>query len=58
MDEYKIEELCDILEVVYAIAKTKGYSDSDLNIVRENKKLKNGGFDKKLFLEKVVNEND
>ena len=47
-----VSELCDILEVVYAIAETKG--SLDLELGRREKSVANGGFEKKLFLEKVV----
>lgn len=49
-----IDELCDILEVVFAIAKTNGWSDIDILTCREHKNAKNGAFEKKLFLEKVI----
>jgi len=54
LDNNSIEELADILEVVSAIAKANGYSDEDLEKCRENKRLQNGGFEKRLFLEKVM----
>jgi len=53
MADNKLEELCDILEVVYAIAKAKGYSADDINTARDDKNTKNGKFEKRLFLEKV-----
>ena len=52
----EIEELADILEVVYAIAQAKGYSIERLQSLREEKKTARGAFDKKLFL-KWVKEN-
>lgn len=52
----EIEELADILEVVYAIAQAKGYSIERLQSLREEKKTARGVFDKKLFL-KWVKEN-
>jgi len=55
---HNIEELCDILEVVYAIAVAKGHSVSEINALRTNKNTKNGAFKKKLFLEKVVDKID
>ena len=55
--EYKAdknaEELADILEVVYAIAKNKGITEEDLNEIRAQKQHKRGGFDKKIYLEKT-----
>lgn len=49
-----IDELCDIIEVAFAIAAANGWSYNDISICRGQKKAKNGEFDKKLFLEKVV----
>ena len=55
MTDNTLEELCDILEVVYAIAKFKGYSESDIDTARGDKSARNGRFEKRIFLEKVVN---
>jgi len=44
------EELADILEVIYAIAKIKGIGVQDVEQIREEKHLRLGGFDKKLLL--------
>lgn len=48
-----IEEIADILEVIYAIAKSKGYSVADLEKVRSDKAQKRGGFEKKILLVEV-----
>ena len=48
------DELCDILEVIYAIAMAKGYTVQDLTITRQAKNEKNGAFDNKIFLERVI----
>jgi len=45
-----IEELADILEVVYAIAKHKKTSKKELEKIREEKFQKRGGFDEKIIL--------
>lgn len=44
------DELADILEVVYAIAATKGVSEIELGEIRLKKKQKRGGFEDKVFL--------
>jgi len=54
LDDNCIEELCDILEVVYSIAKTIGHSVDDIEAARQKKNIENGVFSNKLFLEKVV----
>jgi len=49
-----VEELCDILEVIYAIAAAKGYTVQDLTKTRSAKNEKNGAFNRKIFLERVI----
>ena len=51
---HKIEELADMLEVIYAIAKHRGLSKEDMSAVMEKKRLKNGGFDEQWMLLKVT----
>lgn len=48
-----IEELADMLEVIYAIAKARGASVEELERVRKEKAEKNGAFEKRIFLEGV-----
>ena len=60
VEEYQqdktIEELADILEVVYAIAKNKGVSACELENVRLKKLSERGGFDDKTLLQAVISE--
>ena len=51
--EQNIEELADLLEVLYATAKARRYSIEQLEQVRIEKQKARGGFEKKLLL-KVV----
>ncbi len=44
------EELADVLEVIYRIAKLKGISKEDLEKIREKKATERGYFKKNLFL--------
>lgn len=46
----EIEELADMVEVIYAYLKHKGVSIEEFERVRLNKQEKRGGFEKKLFL--------
>ena len=46
----KLEELADILEVIYALAESQGASVQELLNVYEKKHNKRGGFSKKIFL--------
>lgn len=48
-----IEELADMLEVIYAIAVARGSSVEELEQVRRDKADKRGGFAERIYLEKV-----
>ena len=48
-----VEELADILEVVYALAAHKGYTREQLEAIRLEKAQQRGGFDKRLCLTMV-----
>lgn len=52
-EEEDITELADILEVVYAIARCKGITEVELDEIRQQKVLTNGGFHNNLFLIKT-----
>ena len=53
------EELADIAEVVAALQKVFKVFDSKLRSIRQKKKLKNGVFDKRLFIDSIkVSDND
>ena len=51
--EQNIEELADLLEVLYATAKARGYSIEELEQVRNEKKKARGGFEEKILLKSV-----
>ena len=48
--EKNIEELADILEVVYALAEDLGSSKAELHHVYEQKHEAHGGFQRRMFL--------
>ena len=48
-----IEELADMLEVMYAITVARGYSVSELEHIRAEKAEKRGAFEKRIYLKKV-----
>ena len=54
--EQNIEELADLLEVLYATAKARGYSIEELEQVRVEKQKARGGFDKKILLKSVTED--
>ena len=51
-----IEELADMLEVMYAIVEAMGYSVAELERVRLEKAEKRGGFSERIFLEQVEDQ--
>ena len=51
--DQNLEELADLLEVIYAAASARGYSPEQLEKVRTQKAMERGGFEKKLLLEEV-----
>lgn len=51
--DQNIEELADLMEVLLAAAKARGYSREELEAVRLEKADKRGGFEKKILLKEV-----
>ena len=51
--DQNIEELADILELIYAATKARGYTIEQLEQVRAKKAEKRGAFDKKILLVEV-----
>ena len=49
-----LEELADLLEVMGAVVKARGYTWDDLTCVRKEKRAARGAFDKRIFLQEVV----
>ena len=48
-----LEELADVLEVIIAISKLEIKNLDDVIAIANQKRLKRGGFDKRIFLEKT-----
>ena len=55
--DQNIEELADLIEVIYAATKARGYTLEQLETVRAEKSEKRGIFQKKLLLKKVIDPN-
>lgn len=55
--EDRIEELADMLEIMISLAKIEKANLEKIIEIAKKKKAKRGGFDKKLYLEKVVKNN-
>ena len=52
--DQNIEELADLMEVIYAAAIARGYTLEQLEQVRAEKAAKRGGFAKKILLKEVI----
>jgi predicted house-cleaning noncanonical NTP pyrophosphatase (MazG superfamily) len=50
----ELEELADIMEVIYAITVAKGHSIEDLEALRIKKAEQRGAFVKKILLKEVI----
>ena len=48
--DHNVEELADIMEVVYRIAQLKGVSNEELEKIRIKKVHEHGSFEKNLFV--------
>ena len=48
-----LEELADLLEVIQAVVKARGWTVEELEQVRAEKATKRGGFEKKILLKEV-----
>lgn len=49
-----IEEMADVLEVLFAICEARGHSLEELLQVREDKREKRGGFKNKIYLIEAI----
>lgn len=49
-----LEELADLLEVIHAVVKARGWTLKELERVRKDKAAKRGGFEKKILLKEVL----
>lgn len=48
-----LEELADLLEVMYAVVKARGWSVEELEQVRKEKAEQRGGFENRILLKEV-----
>lgn len=51
--DYSVEEMADVMEVIYAILDYRGTSMEDVEKVRINKRDRKGAFKNKIFLKNV-----
>ncbi|MBM7095154.1 nucleoside triphosphate pyrophosphohydrolase [Bacillus sp. H-16] len=53
-DEEAVEELADLLELIYCLAKQHNSTVDQLEVVRREKAEKRGSFKEKVFLREVI----
>lgn len=51
-----LEELADLLEVMDAVVKARGWTWDELTAVQKQKREKRGGFEKRLLLKEVYGD--
>lgn len=56
IEEHSVEELGDLMEVIYAIMKLKNISVAEVEAARESKKKRKGAFNDKIYLIDVEQE--
>lgn len=56
LEHRDVEELADMLEVLFAMAKAHGYSWTDVASEHREKREKRGSFDKAILLKTVTEE--
>lgn len=52
-ESHSLEELADLLEVLRAVVKARGWTWEELERVQQDKAAKRGGFEKKILLKEV-----
>ena len=57
-DKSKVEEMADVLEVLYAIADTLGVTIQDVENVRLEKQEKRGAFKKRILLKSTSKKDE
>lgn len=56
LEDKNLEELADVMEVLFALADNLGYSEEELLKKREEKKEERGGFKEGIVLNKVCSK--
>ena len=56
LEHRNVEELADMLEVLFAMAKAHGYSWMDVASAHREKREKRGGFDRAILLKTVTED--
>jgi predicted house-cleaning noncanonical NTP pyrophosphatase (MazG superfamily) len=58
IQDKNIEELADVLEIVFAIANKYGYTEEDVLEVMDKKRDERGGFEGNIVLKAVFDDED
>lgn len=53
-ESHSLEELADLLEVLRAVVQARGWTWEQLELVRQEKAARRGGFEKKILLKEVL----
>ncbi|PJJ30826.1 putative house-cleaning noncanonical NTP pyrophosphatase (MazG superfamily) [[Clostridium] celerecrescens 18A] len=53
LEDKSLEEMADVLEVLYSICSARGYTKAELEAERKKKAKDRGGFNNRIFLEYV-----
>ena len=53
LEDENLEEIADVIEVLFAIGKKYSYSENDILNRRKEKKSKSGGFEDNIVLKKI-----
>ena len=56
LESDKVEELADLIEVIYAILEFKGMTRKEFDLLRKNKVEERGAFENRLFLKEVLDD--
>ncbi len=56
LDSDELSEIADILEVIESLVHDSGNNMDEVYAIKETKKKKRGGFDKKIFLGSVMED--
>jgi len=54
IESNEVVELCDVVEVVYALIRVQGMSLEEFERLRIEKASVNGSFDKRMFLKDII----
>lgn len=52
----RVEELADVMEIIFSLARLEDKSLQEIQEVMLDKRKKRGGFEKRVYLEKVIEE--